>query len=255
MKRWLAAHMLSDLIPGEAVELIVASVFTDPAPFTAPNSVSCNFMRSLRLLSSHDWSRDPLIFDPAGHIKLEERSNIVSAFENSRCPDYKNGPSMFIISPNDFNEEDQNLKPSFTSYSPERVVLSRVCALAKRSYDFLMSNCICNLESSCEHNSWVATFQESSNSLKSYSSLLRVDNELIYDDTCGSTGCDLNTSIIADKAVTPFQRSMQKRSLGPKQLRKKVIKILSQLKTAAVIVSCLVYVIFYFYNIRYDKSS
>eukprot|EP00551_Chaetoceros_affinis_P004333 CAMPEP_0203667368 /NCGR_PEP_ID=MMETSP0090-20130426/4209_1 /ASSEMBLY_ACC=CAM_ASM_001088 /TAXON_ID=426623 /ORGANISM="Chaetoceros affinis, Strain CCMP159" /LENGTH=1488 /DNA_ID=CAMNT_0050531501 /DNA_START=87 /DNA_END=4553 /DNA_ORIENTATION=+ len=234
IKRWLAAHMLSGLIPGEAVELLVASVYIDPAPLFTPTTVSCGFMRCLHLLFSHDWLREPLIVDPEGHIGPDQRSDILSSFERSRGPELKTGPPMFIISPNDLNEDGDNgssssssCRPSFTVHHPERVVLGRICALARRSYDFLMSSSVRNLKSAQDHNSWRSIFQESSNSLKSYSILLRVDNELIYDTECASTGGDLTLSTKAEKIATPFQRSLEKRSLGPKSLRRKLYKNLA----------------------------
>ena len=219
LKRWLSAHMLSDLIPGEALELIVASVFTDPAPFQTPSTVVCGFMRSLQLLASHDWARNALIVDPENHIDVDARSNILAIFEQIRGPEYKNGPPMFVISPTDFNEHDNTWKPSFTNHSPETVVLMRVCALAKRSYNYLMGLLI-RSNSDNDSNKWTAIFQESSNSLKSYSALLRVDRDLIFDTDCGSTSADLNVTVVSDKIITPFARSSENRFLGPKRLRK-----------------------------------
>lgn len=235
LKRWLSAHMLSDLVPGEAVELIVASVFTDPAPFHTPNSVTCGFMRSLKLISTHDWLREPVIIDPENHLSVEDRAQIMSVFENARGPDSKNGPPMFIISPYNLNEEDQTWKPSFTTVNPERVVLGRVCALAKRSHDFLLSSSLHNLQPTEHHDSWMAVFQESPNSLKSYSTLLRIDPELVYDIECGSTGCEFKTNVDSDEIITPYQRSLEKRSLGPKQLRRKRYKNLVSIENNVVV--------------------
>ena len=56
-RRWIAAHMLSDLIPFEAIELIVASLFVHPLPLDPPVTASCAFMRFLHLLGNHDWLR------------------------------------------------------------------------------------------------------------------------------------------------------------------------------------------------------
>jgi U3 small nucleolar RNA-associated protein 22 len=58
-KRWMAAHMLSGLIPIEAVELIVAKVYADQSDtcLGAPTTAVSGFMRFLHLLSRHDWAR------------------------------------------------------------------------------------------------------------------------------------------------------------------------------------------------------
>ena len=60
--------MLSDMIPQNAIELMVAKVYTETVADerggskklvidTAPSTVVAGFLRFLRLLSSHDWAR------------------------------------------------------------------------------------------------------------------------------------------------------------------------------------------------------
>ena len=267
--RWIASHMLSDMIPHEAIELIVAHIYTDnndnsktamnhsvDAP---PSSIMSGFLRFLRLLSSHDWEREPLVVDPQNHISSYDRSFIYSQFETARGPDGK-GPAMWIISPADYDgvEEmvgskvtgfedgtSQSLAekrtnkiwyPSITATCPERVVLSRASALAKCSHDHLIS---CMTSGDCS-SKWVAAFQESSASLTSYSALLRVDSSFITDTGCSSTDADCTllsttrTSSQIDHIQSPFERSLQKRFSGPKELRKKHFKNLSLVKDTLV---------------------
>lgn len=53
---WLAAHMLSGLIPFEAVELLVAKVYSDKEnPVASPSTVVAGFLRLLRLVATYDW--------------------------------------------------------------------------------------------------------------------------------------------------------------------------------------------------------
>ncbi|KAL7614300.1 hypothetical protein Lser_V15G04918 [Lactuca serriola] len=52
---------MARLIPW--IELVVASVFQNSLPFSAPCSRISGFMRFLRLLSDHDWMFTPLIVD------------------------------------------------------------------------------------------------------------------------------------------------------------------------------------------------
>jgi U3 small nucleolar RNA-associated protein 22 len=57
-KRWIACHLLSDLIPFEAIELLVAKVYTNrDVPLDPPATVVSGFLRFLHLLASHDWTR------------------------------------------------------------------------------------------------------------------------------------------------------------------------------------------------------
>jgi U3 small nucleolar RNA-associated protein 22 len=223
MSRWLASHMLSGLIPHEAVELLVASVFTDPSPLSTPATASSGFLRTLDLLANHNWSKSPLIIDPEGHITVDDRMDIVTQFESLRGVNFQNGPPMYVISPNDRPEDDGVWKPSYTQHLPERVILSRVSALAKRSYYFLLSGMSKN--TSIDDVTWMSIFQESGNSLKSYSALFRVDSNFIMDSTSKSTQSDLSTSRDEDgNELTPYRRSMQMINMGPKALRKKNYK-------------------------------
>jgi len=59
-RRWVASHLLSGMFPIEAIELLIAKVFTDPAPLETPGSVAAGFLRFLYLLSSHDFQKRSL---------------------------------------------------------------------------------------------------------------------------------------------------------------------------------------------------
>ncbi len=61
--RWVASHMMSDLIPQEAIELVVAKIYTESAEKTTalvntpPSTAVAGFIRFLHLISNHDWVR------------------------------------------------------------------------------------------------------------------------------------------------------------------------------------------------------
>eukprot|EP00040_Diaphanoeca_grandis_P016705 m.86493 g.86493 ORF g.86493 m.86493 type:complete len:1260 (-) comp25975_c0_seq1:66-3845(-) len=59
--RWVSAHMHSADLQEEAIELIVASVYTSPSPYSAPTSGVIGFLRFLHVLGYHDWETSPLI--------------------------------------------------------------------------------------------------------------------------------------------------------------------------------------------------
>jgi U3 small nucleolar RNA-associated protein 22 len=57
-KRWVASHLLSGLISDEAIELMVAKVYSDgEALLEAPGTVMAGFLRFLHLLATHNWAR------------------------------------------------------------------------------------------------------------------------------------------------------------------------------------------------------
>ena len=107
-------------------------------------------------------------------------------------------------------------KPVFTKSLPERVVLQRACALAKRSYDFLVEQIIEGNFS----NSWMAIFQETQSSLMSFSALFRINEQLIADTSCSSMISDYSTTRNEDgELITPYTKSMERRLYGPKALQ------------------------------------
>jgi len=264
--RWVASHMLSDMIPHEAVELIVAKIYTGELEGEVgnsnrskiccppPSTVVAGFLKFLQLLSSHDWARKPLIVDPQNHISSQNRGFIHAQFNNLRGQDLKNGPAMYIISPADYDgvetmvgskvigdgngnaTQQQAVEriwaPTVTAEFPERVVLFRAAALAKYSFNHLTG---CIRSGKAGNGDWVAAFQESSASLTSYSVLLRVDPSYVTDQGCSSTIADHSISGSArpnnqdengERQVRagPFEKSLQKRYAGPKELRKKHYK-------------------------------
>jgi len=175
----------------------------------------------------------------------DDHSDIVAQFEHARGPKFKNGPAMYIVSPNDRGgggeAEEAGSKgkvaslwiPTFTQQNPEPVVLSRAAALAKRSHAFLI-NSLC----SDEDVDWSVVFHESPSSFKSYSALLRVDTDFVVDKECSSTGSDLTIRRNDDDSLeTSYTRSMRQRLLGPKALRRKVYRNLSAGEDDAVLVS------------------
>uniref|UniRef100_A0A8C2FG60 Nucleolar protein 6 n=1 Tax=Cyprinus carpio TaxID=7962 RepID=A0A8C2FG60_CYPCA len=67
-KRWLASQFLLEDIREEAADLLVASLFLHPAPFTPPSSPQVGFLRFLHLLSTFDWKNNPLIVNLNGKL-------------------------------------------------------------------------------------------------------------------------------------------------------------------------------------------
>jgi Nrap protein domain 6 len=175
--------------------------------------------------------------DPHGHIDDEDRNNIMKRFEQVRGPSHERGPPMYIVSPNDrrgredpLNETPEETStairkpekklslwdPSFTTVSPEMVVLIRMKALAKRSRDFLLSKLTL-----FDSTSWSSAFQETETSFRGYSALLRVDSDFVVDENSSSTGVDLAPLNSGSNLESSYTTSMRALFLGPKPLRLK----------------------------------
>ncbi|EMP32511.1 Nucleolar protein 6 [Chelonia mydas] len=77
-KRWVRAQLLSDSLSDECVDLLAASLFLHPAPFTPPSSPQVGFLRFLHLLTAFDWKNSPLIVNL--NADLKEPSSIPKLF-------------------------------------------------------------------------------------------------------------------------------------------------------------------------------
>merc|ERR1712232_1240309 len=69
LQLWIASHMLSGLVPFEAIELIVAKVYSDTESSDVPSTVLSGFLRVLHVIANHDWVRCPMIVDPQSYLE------------------------------------------------------------------------------------------------------------------------------------------------------------------------------------------
>jgi U3 small nucleolar RNA-associated protein 22 len=88
VKRWFAAHMLSLLVPCEALELLVAGVYLDSGPLSAPASGTTGYVRTIKKLAEWEWRSEPLLVplfcDREGgkpRFDVEMRKAVVNGFE------------------------------------------------------------------------------------------------------------------------------------------------------------------------------
>ncbi|XP_068167912.1 nucleolar protein 6 [Antennarius striatus] len=126
-KRWLGAHFFSDDITEDTADLLVASLFLQPAPFTPPGSPQVGFLRFLQLLSSFDWRNNPLIVNFNNQLTAADHTEIKNDFMASR----ESLPVMFIATP-----KDKTLS-MWTKRGPSVQMLQRVVMLAAESLKVL----------------------------------------------------------------------------------------------------------------------
>ncbi|KAL8507398.1 hypothetical protein ACS0TY_018083 [Phlomoides rotata] len=134
-KRWVSAHLFSNSLSEEAIELLVAHLFLKPLPFRPPCSRITGFLRFLRLLSKYDWSFCPLIVDINGDLTPDDDKEINENFMSNR-KQYEDNlqnvkPAMFLASSYDRESE------AWTGQSPTATDLKRLAAYANSSANFL----------------------------------------------------------------------------------------------------------------------
>ncbi|GFO37979.1 nucleolar protein 6-like [Plakobranchus ocellatus] len=128
-KRWLAAQMVWGLIAEEALDLMVAFLFTSPHPYSVPGSPIAGLLRFLHLLSTFNWKADPLMVNLNKDFKDEDFTTIPKEFQKNRAT----LPCMCICTPPD----KQGTK--WTKPQPTEPFLKRLIVLARESLAALES--------------------------------------------------------------------------------------------------------------------
>ncbi|XP_064608729.1 nucleolar protein 6-like [Liolophura sinensis] len=129
-KRWLSAHLMSDYLSEEALELIVAHLYITPAPFSAPSSPVCGLLRFLSLMSQFDWRTNPLMVNLNQAFTKKDYADIPSHFTKERAI----FPAMCIMTP-----LDKTTSP-WTRENPPAQIVHRVTVLARESLTLLESH-------------------------------------------------------------------------------------------------------------------
>ncbi|XP_072166858.1 nucleolar protein 6-like [Diadema setosum] len=122
-KRWVSAHLLSDHVTSESLDLMVAYLFLHPAPLTPPGCPQTGFLRFLSLLCTHDWESAPLIINFNNDLKAANYDEIRDHFTNNRS----HLPTMFLATPAD------RQKSIWTQEKPTIQIFKRLVALAGES--------------------------------------------------------------------------------------------------------------------------
>uniref|UniRef100_A0A667YY51 Nucleolar protein 6 n=1 Tax=Myripristis murdjan TaxID=586833 RepID=A0A667YY51_9TELE len=128
-KRWLGAQLFSEDITEDTADLLVASLFLQPAPFIPPGSPQVGFLRFLHLLSSFDWRNNPLVVNLNNQLTAADYTEIKNDFMASR----ESLPVMFIATP-----KDKKLS-LWTKQAPSVQMLQRVVMVAAESLKVLES--------------------------------------------------------------------------------------------------------------------
>eukprot|EP00727_Mastigamoeba_balamuthi_P000130 m51a1_g10113 putative nucleolar protein 6 (1105) ;mRNA; f:22238-26385 len=131
-KRWVHAHLFARHIRDEAIELLVAHVYCNPAPLAAPFSHLTAFLRFLRLAASLGEGELPalLVTDFEGELKAADHAAIADKFQALR-DEGKLGSALFLSTPYD---RDRSV---WTRATPSATVLRRLAAFAQTSADHL----------------------------------------------------------------------------------------------------------------------
>ncbi|EXJ73280.1 uncharacterized protein A1O5_03040 [Cladophialophora psammophila CBS 110553] len=140
LKKWVSSHLLlHEHIPEEILELVAAHIFLQPAPWSAPGSVTTAFLRCLHFLAGWDWAYSPLIIDLSvsqDSLTAAQAVEIQNRFEAWRKLDPQMNNVVWFVG--------TNIDTSGTVWTvdghPPRVVVGRLSALARAALDLVESN-------------------------------------------------------------------------------------------------------------------
>jgi U3 small nucleolar RNA-associated protein 22 len=117
VKRWFRAHLLSEEVSDELIELLTIRSFASTS--SPPNSVMAGFLQTLRFISLWDWRTEPAVVGTVDKKSLEN-------FETTRKAD----PAMnrvAMVVPSEYDASGT----TWTELGPRKVVAARITALAR----------------------------------------------------------------------------------------------------------------------------
>ncbi|XP_075220979.1 nucleolar protein 6 Mat89Ba isoform X2 [Lycorma delicatula] len=130
VKRWLRAQMIDDeLFPDVPLELIVASLFVSPEPFTIVLQPQTAFLRVLNILANRNWCLEPIIINFNQELTRDDITEIEQSFRTGR--DNNSLPGLFIATSYD------KTGIVWTRDAPTLPILFHVAKLAKESLSIL----------------------------------------------------------------------------------------------------------------------
>ncbi|EMR08443.1 hypothetical protein PNEG_03274 [Pneumocystis murina B123] len=131
-KKWFHSHLLSFHVPEVLIELVVAKIFINSAPWPPPATANTGFLRCLSMLASWDWRSSPLIIDFSENMSSETYKIIQNQFSTFRKQDPGiNSGAMYITC------NYENNYYSWIWNKPSRSVSGRITLLAKNSLHIL----------------------------------------------------------------------------------------------------------------------
>ncbi|TDH70104.1 hypothetical protein CCR75_009087 [Bremia lactucae] len=167
VQKWLAAKVLSNVLSIEAVELIVADVFSTSSSMRPPQSIFSGFIRFLKRVASFKWQHAPLIVDLNASLTDTTCREILKRFEASQTSGSTH-PGMFIAA----EYEDMDCLSSWTRFGVDQVLVQRFRNVAQASYNELITW----LSSGASLSGWKRAFRTSNTKEFDAMLMLAVEN-------------------------------------------------------------------------------
>jgi U3 small nucleolar RNA-associated protein 22 len=209
-KLWISGHHMSAHIEEHAIELLVSCLYVHSAPFEAPRSAACGFLRFLHLLATWSWADAPLVVDINGDLTAEDTTAISTAFFQHKdagraCP-------MHLIVP---ENRASSWLPSWTTKTcPSAGALDRVVVSARDSLKLLSGLFDANCRGGIADDDvlWRAVFRSPVNKSSGFDAVVSLDPVALVGLTSsspastssngvGKTGDEWNVALYKNLAV------------------------------------------------------
>ncbi|CAH1396710.1 unnamed protein product [Nezara viridula] len=191
-KRWFSCQLMDDShFPTILIELLMASLYLTPQPYTVSLTVFPMFLRFLNLISTTDWAVVPVIVNLNNLLSKEEIIEIEEVFSKERS----NYPTLFLATPYDKGGS------IWSRVAPTLPVLIRLAKLAATSLQILQMNIL----KRNPKNIICSIFQPP---MSGYDAIIKLDKKLQY------------------RTEETFQRDLSRIPFGRKSDRNPVLPIL-----------------------------
>nr|XP_045581475.1 nucleolar protein 6-like [Procambarus clarkii] len=146
-KRWLGSQLLLPHLPHTAVELLVAYLFLNAAPYAPPSTPHVTLLRFLQLLALTDWKVTPILVNLNEAFTVDDVAELNRRFLSQRST----LPHMFIVSPYELRsvsstetsadlDHRYKLASMWTKTFPSVQILYRSKQLAEAALGYLDNN-------------------------------------------------------------------------------------------------------------------
>jgi U3 small nucleolar RNA-associated protein 22 len=149
LKRWISAHMLSQHLSGEFVELVTAGVYLTGGPSGIPATAIAGFYRALYRLAHWDWKGIPMIVplytattenkdnNPADTTNVSFRSDLMSSALAQFKEERKSDPHCLRTALCVVTEEDLDGTVWTRSNESGKVIAGRLVTLARAACEVM----------------------------------------------------------------------------------------------------------------------
>ena len=174
LKRWFAAHKLSNHFTDDLIELFAANTFLRPYPWDKPGTAGTGFLRTLQWLARWDWRDEALVLDFSGEMKVSVVEAIETRFRAWRKIDPNLNRTVLFVA-----TDRETSGTAFTQFGPRKVVAARMTSLARTA---------CKLVRGVDRHGFLDTEALFRPCVREFDFVIRLNREVVRETENGAGG-------------------------------------------------------------------